>query len=68
MYDHIVLYSRNQHRLILTILQHIMIGIITNREDVRRHLRTAFSSVCKDNLLCVYGESSVRIDGHTEKT
>ena len=68
MYDHLVLYSRNQHRLILTILQHIMIGIIANREDVRGHLRTAFSPVCKDNLLCVNGESSVRIDGYTEKT
>jgi len=45
-----------------------MISIITDREDVRRHLRTAFPPICKDNLLCVNGDSSIRIDGYTEKT
>lgn len=44
-----------------------MIGIIINREDVRRYFRTAFFFVCKDNFFCVYGEFSVRIDGYIEK-
>ena len=60
-------YLRDQHRLVLAILQHVMIGIVTNGEDMGWHLRSAFTSVCKDNLLCVDRKSSVWIDGNTEK-
>lgn len=68
MVVHSSLHLRDQHGLILTILQHIMVCIVTNWEDMGRHFWAAFSSVCKHNLLCVNGKSAIRIDGHTEQT
>ena len=60
--------SRNQHRLVLTILYHSLVGIVSNREQVRRHLSLPFAFVVINDFLGVDGQPTVGVDSHTEKS
>ena len=43
----------NQHRLIFSLAQHVIVSIITNGEDVRRHFRFSLSFVAADHMVIV---------------
>lgn len=61
-------YSRNQHRLILVVGQHVDVGTVGDSEDVGWHFRTALATVQPGTSCRVHGESLVRVDGDTEET
>lgn len=60
-------YVRDQHRLVLTILQHIMVGVVTDGENVRWHFTSLLSFEHLNNLLGVDGETTVWVHSNTEK-
>ena len=59
---------RNQHRLVVVLDQHVLVGGIDDGEDVRRHFRGTFSTVQLDDLVGIDGQSHVGVDGDAEKT
>lgn len=59
----VVKKKRNTH---LT-LQHVMVSIISDGEDVRGHLIPSFSLVAVYDLLGVDRQSLVRVNSHAEK-
>ena len=48
-------------------LQHISVGIVRDREDVRRHFCASLSSVHVDYLRTIDGQHSIGIDSNTEQ-
>ena len=58
---------RDQHGLVLTILQHVMVGVVTDGENVRWHFTSLLSFEHLNNLLRVDGETTVRVHSNTEK-
>lgn len=58
---------RDQHGLVLAILQHVMVSVVTDGEDVGRHFTSLLSFEHLNHLLRVDGKTTVRIDGNTEK-
>ena len=60
--------SRNQDGLVLPVLQHVRVGVVSNGEDVRRHLVLLLATVVGDHSVGVDGEPLVRVDSHTEKS
>ena len=46
--------SSNQHRLIFRVSQHILVSVVRNGVDMRRHLRTTFVVVALDNMVIVH--------------
>merc|ERR1712142_1439965 len=61
-------FSGNQHRLVLAILQHTLVGVVSHREQVRRHLSLPAALVVVDDLLCVDGQAAVGVHSYAEKT
>ena len=60
--------TSNQHRLIVTFSQHIIVSIIRNGINVRRHFRLSFTLVASNNMIVIYWKPLVGIDCNTEKT
>ena len=60
--------TSNQHRLIVTFSQHIVVSIIRDGEDMWRHFRLSLALVTTNNMVVIYGEPLVGIDCDTEKT
>lgn len=60
-------YLRNQHGLVLAILQHVLVSIVTDGEDMGRHFISSLSSVGKHDGIRVNWKAAIGIDGHTEK-
>ena len=68
IFDHRISLTSNQHGLVVSISQHVSIGIIRNRENVWRHFILSLSTVDTNNMIVIYGEPFVWIDGDTEET
>ena len=64
----IILLTSNQHRLIVSISQHISVCIIRDGENVWRHFILSLATVDTNNMVIVYGEPLVWIDSDTEET
>ena len=60
--------TSNQHRLIFTISQHIVVSIVRNGVDVRRHFSFSFVLITDNNMVVIYWKPLVRINCDTEKT
>ena len=60
--------TSDQHRLIVTFAQHIVVSIIRNGVNVWRHFRFSFALVTTDNMVIIYWKPLVWIDSDTEKT
>ena len=60
--------TSNQHRLIVTFSQHVIVSVIRNGEDVWRHFRLSLALVTSDNMIVIYWEPLVGIDSDTEET
>ena len=58
----------NQHGLIVTLSQHIVVGIVRNGEDMWGHFRLSLSLVTTDNVVIVDRKPFVGVDGDTEET
>ena len=52
----------------MTLSQHIVVGIVGDRENVWGHFRLSLSLVATDNVVIVHWEPFVRVDGDAEKT
>merc|ERR1712168_369230 len=61
-------FSSDQNRLVFTVSQHVVVSVISNGKQVRRHFRTFFSTVHIDNHRTVNRQPFVGIDTNTEKT
>lgn len=59
---------RDQHRLVLTIAQHVGVRVVGNRVQVRWGLSTLLASVEVYHLHGVDGQALVRVDGHAKET
>ena len=59
--------TSNQHRLILGIGHHLLIGTIRDGEEMRRHLIPPFTDVEPDHPVGVDGIPLVRVDDNTEE-
>ena len=53
LYMIIILNSRNQHRLIVMICQHVLVCSVNNGENMGRHLRAPLSSVQLDDFISI---------------
>ena len=60
--------TSNQHRLIVTFSQHVIVSIIRNGEDMWRHFRLSLALVTSNNVVVVYWKPLVGIDSDTKKT
>ena len=60
--------TSNQHRLIVTFSQHVIVSIIRNGEDMWRHFRLSLALVTTNNVIVIYWKPLVGIDCDTEKT
>ena len=60
-------YSRDQHGLVLSVLQHVAVGVVSNGEQVRGHLVLPLSSVLAHHLASVDWQTLVGVDSHTEQ-
>ena len=60
--------TSNQHRLIVTFSQHVIVSIIRNGEDMWRHFRLSLALVTTNNVIVIYWEPLVGIDSDTEET
>ena len=60
-------YLRDQHGLVLTILQHVLVGIVTDREDMGWSFILSLATIGKHNFFCVQRQPSVRVNSHTEQ-
>ena len=58
----------NEHRLVMSIAQHIIVGIVGNGEDVRRHFVFSLALVDADNVIIVNCEPFVRVHRDAEKS
>lgn len=54
--------------MVLTISQHVVVGVIRDGEQVRRHFSATLSLVLHGDLIGVDRESLVGIHRHTEET
>ena len=63
-----LILTSNEHRLILAIAQHVVVGIVRDRVDVGRHFSLALILVANDNVVVVDGEPLVGVDSDTEET
>ena len=63
-----VLYLRNENRLVLTVNQHVAVGIVSHREDMWWSFIPSLALVRFYNLWGVDREPLVRVDGHTEES
>ena len=67
-YKHIMCHNlRNQHRLVLAILQHSLVGVVRNGEEMGRHLSLSASLVGLDDLGGVDGQAAVGVHSHAEQ-
>ena len=57
----------DQHRLILAIAQHVIVGIVGDRVDMGRHFRFAFVRVTLDNVRIVHRQPFIRVNGDAEQ-
>ena len=48
--------SSDKHRLVLSLSQHVIVSVVRNGENMRRHLRLSLSLVTSDDVIIVYGE------------
>jgi hypothetical protein len=48
--------------------QHVGVGVVSDREQMRWHLSTSFTTVRVDNGLCVDWQTTVGVDDDTEQT
>ena len=64
----VVKLTSNQHRLIVTFSQHVIVSIIRNGEDMWRHFRLSLALVTTDNVIVIYWKPLVGIDGDIEET
>ena len=60
--------TSNQHRLIVTLSQHVVVSIIRDGKDMWGHFRLSLALVTTNNVIVVYWEPLVGIDSDTEKT
>ena len=60
--------TSNQHRLIVTFSQHVVVSIIRNGEDMWRHFRLSLALVTTNDVIVIYWEPFVGIDSDTEET
>ena len=63
-----VRYSRDEHGLVLPVLQHVSVGVVCQRVEMRRHLGPTPAAVLVDDTGAVDGYATVGVDGHTEET
>ena len=61
-------HLRNQHRLIIVLDQHVLVGGVNDSEDVRGHFRGSFTTVHLDNFISVDGKTHVGVDSDTKQT
>lgn len=61
-------HLRNEDRLVLTILQHVMVSVVSNREDMRWHFISSLALVAINDSLGVDWESLVGVDSDTEES
>ena len=59
---------RDQHRLVLSILDHGLVGTVSNGEQVRWHLVPSLTTVLGHNIGGVDRKAFVGVDYHTEET
>ena len=62
------LLTSNQHRLVLAVSQHVVVGVIRDRVDVRRHLSLTLVLVAHDDVVIIDGKPLVGVDGDAEET
>ena len=48
-------------------LQHVLVGVVRDGEEMGRHLSFPLAPVLVNDALCVDGQSSVGVDGHAEQ-
>ena len=60
--------ASNQHGLIVSLSQHVVVGVIGNGEDMRRHFRLTLALVAADDVVVIDGQPLVRVDGNAEQT
>ena len=60
--------TSNQHRLVLAVAQHIVVGVVRDGVDVGRHLSLTLVLVAHDDVVVVDGKPLVGVDGDTEET
>ncbi len=48
-------------------LHHVVVGVVSDGEEMGRHFRAPLAPVLADDVLCVDGQTLVRVDGHTEQ-
>ena len=48
--------SSDKHRLVLSLSQHVIVSVVRNGENMRRHLRLSLSLVASDDVIIVHGE------------
>ena len=60
--------TSNQHGLIVTFSQHVIVSIIRNGENVWRHFRLSLALVTSDNVIVIYWKPLVRVYSNTEET
>jgi len=49
-------------------LQHVAVGVVSDREEMRRHLGSPFALVLLDDTQRVDGNASIWVDNHAEQT
>ena len=52
----------------MTLTQHVVVGVIRDGVDVRRHLSLTLVLVAHDDVVVVDGKPLVGVDGDTEET
>ena len=60
--------SSNKHRLIFGVSQHVLVSIVRNGVDVRRHFGFSFVLIADNDMVVIYWKPLVRINCDTEKT
>ena len=64
----IYINSRDEHGLILVVNQHVLVCVVNNSEDMRRHLGSPFTTVHGHHFVQIDGQKLVRVYSHAEKT
>ena len=61
-------HSRNQHGLVLVVLQHVLVCSVDDGEHVGWHFDLPLATEHADAAVIVDGKATVRVDSDTEQT
>ena len=65
---HVTCYSRDQHRLVVVLQQHVLVSVVHNGEDVRGHFLLPLTTVHFHDSVGIDGQSLVGVHSDTKQT